>query len=88
MNLNYLVLKRTFGVYLDHDRYMNVGANIYLPVDHSKHVQMYGQELTKHSSVSTQTILELSYQIHIEQEYNITYSRFFEVVFKTTTSFL
>mgnify|MGYP005779621205 CR=1 FL=1 len=49
----YLVLTRTVDVYLDHDRYMNVGANIYLPVDNSKTLQMYGQELTKHSSIST-----------------------------------
>ena len=49
----YLALTRSVDVYLDHDRYMNVGANIYLPVDRSKPLQIYGQELTKHSSIGT-----------------------------------
>lgn len=48
----FLVLTRTVDVYLDHDRYMNVGANIYLPADNAESLQMYGQSLMSHSSLS------------------------------------
>ena len=54
----YLPLIRTVDVYLDHDRYTNVGANIYLPVDPSKPSQIYGQELTKHSSINTNDLAD------------------------------
>ena len=48
----FLVLTRTVDVYLDHDRYMNVGANIYLPANDAESLQMYGQSIMDHSSLS------------------------------------
>ena len=74
----YLALTRTVDVYLDHDRYMNVGANIYLPVDHSKPLQMYGQELTKHSTISTNDLVDYfgSYNTdHVAKYSGIDYIR-------------
>lgn len=63
----YLALTRSVDVYLDHDRYMNVGANIYLPVDRSKPLQIYGQELTKHSSIGTNDLTDYLGSFDINQ---------------------
>ena len=63
----YLPLIRTVDVYLDHDRYTNVGANIYLPVDRSKPLQIYGQELTKHSSIGTNDLTDYLGSFDINQ---------------------
>lgn len=63
----YLPLIRTVDVYLDHDRYTNVGANIYLPVDPSKPSQIYGQELTKHSSIGTNDLTDYLGSFDINQ---------------------
>ncbi len=53
----FLVLSRTVDVYLEHDRYMNVGANIFLPVDDLSNCSIYGQSFSKHSALNTQNVI-------------------------------
>ncbi len=47
----FLVMKRTVDVYLEHDRYMSVGGNIYLPAESTDTLKMYGETISKHSSI-------------------------------------
>ena len=47
----YLILSRRVDVYLEHDRYMNVGANIYLPASDYSSWTMYGDTIENHTSI-------------------------------------
>lgn len=50
-NEYYLILSRRVDVYLDHDRYMNVGANIFLPASDYSSWTMYGETIENHTTI-------------------------------------
>ena len=51
----YLILERTIDVYAEHDRYINVGGNIYLPAFNLEDSSLYGQTITTHSKAANLT---------------------------------
>jgi len=53
----YLVLQCIKDACLDHDKYVNVGGNIYLPAKDIGHASMYGQKLETHSSGMQSTVV-------------------------------
>ena len=55
-NSYFLVLLRFVSVYLEHDVYINVGADLYLPANDLSKCSIYGESLSKHSTLNTENI--------------------------------
>ncbi len=48
----YLFLLRYVSVYTEHDTYINVGGNLFIPADRILESTLYGEPLSKHSKIS------------------------------------
>lgn len=53
----FLVLTRFRSVFYEHDMYLNVGANLFLPVDDLSKASIYGDAISMHSNAKSQKIL-------------------------------
>ena len=49
----YLVLSRTIDVYIPHDRYINVGGNLFMPANDISGSTLYGEPLINHAKIKS-----------------------------------
>lgn len=49
----YLVLSKHVDVYLPHDRYINVGGNLFMPANDISHSTLYGETLINHAQTKS-----------------------------------
>ena len=54
----YLVLSRRVDVYLSHDRYINVGGNLFMPANDISQSTLYGESLIKHAQIKSINVEE------------------------------